>query len=354
MHARTAQDRHPRVSVLLPVRDAGRWLVEAIESVLAQSEASFELLLIDDGSRDTSAAIIDDHARRDPRIRVLATSDGNRGIAPALTLALAQARAPYVARMDADDRMHPRRLEMQLAALDDEPGLFGVSCRTRGFPDHDIRDGMREYLQWQNGLLTCEELARDRFIESPVVHPSMTMRTAILRDTLDGWRETVWAEDWDLFLRVFEAGLRLRRLPEVLLEWRLHAAQATRTDARYSEEALLAARAHFLARHLRRDVSTTRNVWILGAGPVGKHLIKALAREGVGSSGLADVDPRKIGGVVRDGARRWPVVAHSCLRQQVPRPFAISAVSGGAARDRVRAELAGWGWTEGADFVVAA
>lgn len=343
-----------RVSVLLPVRNAEPWLAESIDSVLAQSESCLELIAIDDGSSDASAAILDEYARRDRRVRVLSTSEGRRGIVEALNLALAAARAPYVARMDADDRMHPQRLAMQVAALDDDPELFGVCCRTRAFPEAALRDGMRAYLDWQNGLVASDELARDRFIESPILHPSVTLRSGLLRERLGGWRDAGWPEDWDLFLRAFEDGLRVCRLPEALLEWRLHAAQSTRTDRRYSEAALLAARAHFLARHLRRALGDGRVLWILGAGPVGKSLVKALAGEAIEVAGLVEVDPRKIGGVVRDGARRWPVVAHAGLREKQPRPFAISAVAGAAARARVRAELAGWGWSEGADFVVAA
>jgi len=93
---------------------------------------------------------------------------------------------------------------------------------------------------------------------------------------------------------------------------------------------------------------------VLGAGPVGKSLIKGLARHGIVAHGLADVDPRKIGGVVRGAGHRWRVVAHPALRTMTPRPFAVSAVAGAAARARVRAELNGWAWSEGADFVVAA
>ncbi len=343
-----------RVSVLLPVRDAEQWLAEAVESVLAQSERSLELIAVEDGGKDDCAAMLRDYARRDRRVRVLATQSDDHGIVAALNMALAAARAPYVARMDADDRMHPSRLAMQIAALDGDPALFGVACRTSAFPDEDLRDGMREYLAWQNGLVAPEELARDRFIESPVVHPSVTMRTEVLRERLGGWRDRGWPEDWDLFLRAFESGLRLRRLTEPLFEWRQHAAQATRNDLRYSEAALLAARAHFLARHLRREVGDRRPLWILGAGPVGKHLVKALAREGIEIAGLADVDPRKIGGVVRDGSRSWPVMKHSELNGMLPRPFAVSAVAGGAARCRIRGEMARWGWSESTDFVVAA
>jgi glycosyltransferase involved in cell wall biosynthesis len=343
-----------RISVAMPVRDAGVWVGEALASVLRQTETSFEVLAVDDGSSDGSRGILEEFARRDSRVRILETSPAARGIVAALNLALAAARAPYLARMDADDRMHPERLARQAAALDADPTLFGVTSRSAAFPAEELRDGMRAYLDWQNGLLTPADLARDRFIESPLLHPSVMFCVQPLRDNLSGWRDLGRPEDWDLFLRVFEADLRIARLPELLLEWRLHARQSTRTHPRYSEESLLALRAHFLARHLAPVVAGGRPIWILGAGPVGKALVKALAVEGVVAEGLADVDPRKIGGVVRGAGRHWPVVAHETLRPITPRPFAVSAVAGAVARGRVRTELGRWGWSEGADFVVAA
>lgn len=344
----------PRLSVALPVRNAGPWLRECLDSVLAQTESRFELLAVDDGSTDASPAILADYAQRDARIQLFETTADRRGIVPALNVALAEARAPYLARMDADDRMHPERLARQADALDADASLFGVTCRATAFPVDEVRDGMRAYVDWQNSLETPEQVARDRFIESPVLHPSVTLRTDVVRGRLGGWQDNGWPEDWDFFLRAFDQGLRIARLPDVLVEWRLHAQQLTRTHARYSEDALLEARSTYLARHLQAVGTQDRAIWVLGAGPVGKALIKALSRCGVVAHGLADVDPRKIGGVVRGEGRRWRVVAHPVLRTMEPRPFAVSAVSGAPARARVRAELEAWGWSEGEDFVVAA
>jgi len=344
----------PRLSIALPVRDAAPWLDECLDSVLAQSESRFEVLAVDDGSTDASRAILERRARGDSRIRVLETAARQRGIVAALNLALGQARAPYLARMDADDRMHPQRLALQAGALDADPTLFGVSSRAAAFPDRDLTDGMRSYIEWQNSLLTPEEIARDRFIESPVLHPTVTLRTDLVRQRLGGWRDVAWPEDWDFFARAFESGLAIARLADVLLNWRVHPLQATRTQDRYSAEALLEARARFLAGHLASLQMEDRSLWMLGAGPVGKALIKALARHGIVAHGLADVDPRKIGGVVRGGGHRWHVVGHHGLRTMSPRPYAVSAVSGSPARARVRCELAAWGWSEMEDFVVAA
>jgi hypothetical protein len=344
----------PRISIVLPVRDAEPWLGDCLESLRAQTEQGFELLAVDDGSRDRSRTMLDAFARGDSRVRVLETTDGSRGLVAALNLGLAEASAPYLARMDADDRMHPDRLRLQANALDEDDALFGVSCRARPFPADAVTDGMRTYVEWQNDLQSPEEIASERFVESPVLHPSVMLRTALVREALGGWREHGRAEDWDFFLRAFEAGLRIGRVPDILLDWRQHPLQLTRRDARYSADALLDLRAEFLARHLAPIAASGRTLWVLGAGPVGKDLVKALSRHGVVADGIVDVDARKIGGIVRGEGNRWRVIAHTALLAMTPRPFAVSAVSGRPARGRVRAELARFGWVEGDDFVVAA
>jgi len=340
----------------MPVRDASRWLGQCLDSIDGQSEPDWELIAVDDGSRDDSRAILDTRARRDARIHVSSTPPGQHGLVCALNAGLALAGSLLLARMDADDVADPRRLERQCAALDADASLFATACKVEPFPDSELGDGMRRYVEWQNGLLAPDEIARDRFVESPVLHPSTTMRTAVLRESLGGWRDTGWPEDWDLFLRALAAGLRIGRVNEVLLAWRLHAFQATRVDPRYGEDRLMACRVHHLAGALReRSVgSLGRPLWILGAGPVGKSLCKSLALEGVEASGLVDVDPRKIGGRVRDGARTWPVVSMDALFAASPRPYAISAVGRPGGRADVRGLLAERGWTELEDYLVAA
>jgi len=343
-----------RISIALPVRDGDPWLGECLASVLAQTEPDFELLAVDDGSRDDSRRMLDEAASRDARIRVLETSEDSRGIVHALNLALSQCRSPLVARMDADDRMLPTRLARQAAALDGDDSIFAVTSLARAFPDEDVTDGMRAYVDWQNGLRTPEQIHAERFVESPLLHPSVMMRTDTVRGVLGGWRDMGWPEDWDFFLRAFGEGLRVARVSEVLVEWRQHAGQLTRRDVRYSSDALLELRATFLAAHLQPIAATDRAIFVLGAGPVGKALVKALARQGIVANGIVDVDPRKIGGVVRGAGHRWRVVAHTSLEAMRPRPYAVSAVSGVVARARVREELTRWGWNEAEDFVVAA
>lgn len=344
---------HPKVSVLMPVRDGAEWLAEAIESVRVQTLEDWEILAVDDGSTDATREILDGYRRRDGRVRVFATTASERGLVAALNRGLVEVSSDYVARMDADDVALPERLAAQVQALDADCSLAAVACRVEGFPEDALGEGMQRYIAWQNALLTPEDLARDRFVESPVVAPSLTIRAEFLRDTLGGWRERGWPEDWDLVLRAFEAGGRIARLPRALHRWRQHERQTTHNDPRYGADRLLRARAHYLARFLLQTAES-RAIWVIGAGPVGKTLAEALHREGLTVAGFAEIDPRKIGNRVHRAGQWWPVIAMDELHTVRASSYAVAAVGRPGARDRIRAAMAEAGWVEVRDFVAAA
>lgn len=343
----------PKVSVLMPVRDAAEWLAEAIDSVRAQTLEDWELVAIDDGSTDATREILDEYRRRDTRVRVFATTASERGLVAALNRGLVEVSGAYVARMDADDVALPERFAAQAEALDAETSLAAVACRVEGFPDDALGEGMQRYIAWQNELLTPEDLARDRFVESPVVAPSLTVRAEFLRETLGGWREQGWPEDWDLVLRALEAGGRIARVPRLLHRWRQHARQTTHNDPRYGADRLLRARAHYLARFLPK-AAVSRAVWMIGAGPVGKTLAEALHCQGLTVAGFAEIDSRKIGNRVRRAGQSWPVIAMDELHSVRASSYAVAAVGRPGARDRIRAAMAEAGWVEVRDFVAAA
>lgn len=331
----------PLVSVLLPVRDGLPFLEAAIVSLARQTERRYEVVAVDDGSSDGSEAVLDQWAVRDPRVRVLHRRAA--GLVAALNAGLAACRAPLVARLDVDDACHPRRLERQLALLAAAPEIGVVSCLVRCVPRHRIATGFRLFEEWLNGLETHDDIARERFVDAPVVHPSVIVR----RDLLEhhgGWRERGWAEDHDLWLRLLEAGVRFAKVPEVLYFWRDHGDRLTRTDARYSTQRFLDLKAHFLARGpLAGGVRTI--VW--GAGPTGRRLARALAGEGVAVVAFVDIDPRKLARTVR-GA---PVVSPDQLGALLTRgAVVLAAVASRGAREIVRNHLVARGLTEAVDF----
>ena len=210
----TPRPAAPRVTVLLPVHDAERFLPEAVESILAQSFRDFELLAIDDGSRDGSAAIMDAYASRDPRVRVVRLP--HAGLVATLNAGLALARGELIARMDADDVALPKRLERQVERLDRDPGLV---CIGGSYEVIDTRgrqiDAVRRPCDFEPILAAL--LAGD----SAVCHATaMYRRGAVI--AVGSYNDSArLAEDYDLWLRLAEAG-RLENLPEAVLRVRLH------------------------------------------------------------------------------------------------------------------------------------
>ena len=332
----------PRVSVLLPVRDAAATLGPCLESVLGQSLPEIEVIAVDDGSRDGSGSLLEERSRADPRLVVLRTPP--RGLVAALNTALAAARAPLVARMDADDLAHRDRLALQVARLEGDPRVDVLGSRV-GLLGEPVRDGMRAYVEWLNGLLDHETIVRDLFVESPLVHPSVALRAESLRG-LRGWRAFDGPEDYDLWLRAWEAGLRFAKLPETLLHWRDAPGRLTRTDPRYAPERFRALKLEVL---LRGPLAGARPAVVWGAGPIGKGWARALEQAGRAVRAFVEVDPRKIGATIH-GA---PVVpAEGALA--FAGALHLAAVGQPGARERIREQAKRLGILDGRDLVAVA
>ena len=331
----------PLLSVLLPCRNTAATLDEALESIAAQMFREFEIIAVDDGSTDGTAALLEKWATRDNRIRTIFTSP--RGIVSALNTAAEQAQGTLLARMDADDIAAPLRLEHQIEFLDAHTGLAACGTWIRYIPRHLVRGGARRYEQWINSVNSPAEMERDLFIECPIPHPSLVMqRTAFER--VGGYRDMGWPEDYDLILRFWEAGYPFGKVPEVLLEWREHPERLSRTDSRYGEKAFRRCKAHFLGRRI-----AGRAVVVWGAGPVGKAFARAIQNEGHEVVAFVDLDPRKIGQTIH-GA---PVVRPAAIAKYQT-AYVLAAVGSLEAREEIRASLRTAGFREPEDCCAVA
>ncbi|MEZ4464471.1 MAG: glycosyltransferase [bacterium] len=253
-----------------------------------------------------------------------------------LNAGLAATEAPFIARLDADDVLHPDRLALQLAVA--RRGVDVVGTGVRCFPTQQIRGGLRRYEAWQNGLIDHEALALARFVESPLVHPSVLFAAAAVRG-VGGFRDQGWPEDYDLWLRLFEAGARFAKVPKLLTFWREHPRRLTRTAAHCRVEAIRACKVHHL---LRGPLRGAAGVWIAGVGPDGKALGRALVAEGARLAGWLDVHPGRLGQRIHGAlVRRAEDVALA------PGEVVLSAVGGPGGRERVRGLFASLGWIEG-------
>ena len=234
----------PSVSVLMPCYNCSGTIDSALDSIFHQTISDYEIVAVDDGSSDSTLKILQQHSTNDNRLKIIPID--HTGIVGALNHGLEHCSAPYIARMDSDDIAHPERLEMQVSFLNENPQIGLVSCRVEGFPAQDVREGFQVYLDWLNGLLSDEEIKTQIFIESPLPHPSVLFRAGIIQE-VGSYLDHGWPEDYDLWLRMYNAGVKFTKLPEVLLRWREYPDRLTRTDSRYSLENFLRAKAHYLA-----------------------------------------------------------------------------------------------------------
>ena len=328
------------ISVLLPARNAEGTVEAAVEGVLRQRSAPpFEVVCVDDTSSDGTGGVLDRMARSDRRVRVV-RGEG-RGLVAALQLGLSRCRGELIARMDADDLVHPDRLRLQAEMLARDASLGAVGSLVRCFPG-PLAPGLARLEAWLDSVITPEECESARFIEAPLVHPSTTFRREAL-EAVGGWRDAGWAEDWDLLLRLSAGGWRMAKIPRVLLSWRDSPGRLTRTGRAYAPERMIELRAEHLASGPLRG--RPFDVW--GAGPTGKRLARALEARGVRPRRFWDVDSRKR---MARGARVVPAAELS----SPDGGLILCAVGAAGAREEIRAGLLTRGFQEGRDFLFAA
>lgn len=339
-------NRIPRISIVLPARNAAGTLPAALGSIRAQTFVAWELVAVDDGSTDETHRILSSAARADARIRVLSLRPV--GIVAALRGGCEAARGEFIARMDADDLMLPERLQRQADFLARHPRIGVVSCRVRYGGDRASQAGYAAYVDWTNALLTPEDMALRRFVESPVAHPSVLFRRELLAQH-GGYAEGDFPEDYELWLRWMDAGVRFGKVNAELLVWNDLPARLSRTDARYRTEAFYRTKSLYLARWLKRHVAADRAFWLWGAGRVTRRRFLALEADGIRFVGFIDIDANKLGRA-RDG--RW-VVRPNALPDPA-RAFILVGVAKRGARELITAELRRLGRQEGRDFLLVA
>jgi glycosyltransferase involved in cell wall biosynthesis len=329
----------PLVSVIMPVRDGGAYLAEAVDSILGQSMGDLELIVIDDHSGDGA---IERLPGDEARLRL--TKNPGRGIVSALNEGISRAEGTFVARMDADDVSLPGRLEAQLDYFENNPELSLCGACVEIFSDGPVRGGNRRYEAWLNSVRDPGEVHKALFIESPIPHPTAMIRRDALRQ-LGGYRDRGWPEDYDLFLRADGAGQAMGKPDGILLRWRDHGRRLTRLDPTYDLARFQDAKAHFLV----RDRLCGRPVLIWGAGKSGRQMHDALRRAGAEVAAFVDVHPRRIGGVKRE-LPVWPIerAANWC------QGMILVAVGAPGARQEIGSWLERRGRSEGIDYLFVA
>jgi glycosyltransferase involved in cell wall biosynthesis len=212
---------YPLVSVLLPVYNSEKYIHNAIQSVLNQTFKNFELIVLNDGSSDSSLEIAEHYADTDKRVRVY--SHENRGICRTLQKGVNLALGKYTARMDADDIALPQRFEQQVQYLENNPSCVVLGTGTIVIDPQDNLLYAVEVTQGHEAIL----LELLQWKGSRICHPTVMMRTDAVR-AVGGYVQEYHWEDIDLFLKLAKVG-QLENLPQKLLKHRLHLSSITHT-----------------------------------------------------------------------------------------------------------------------------
>src|SRR5258705_10086765 len=205
---------NPLISVVMPVRNALPFLNESIRSILEQTLTDFEFVVLDDASTDGSAELLREWSRRDRRIH-LYESKQQLGLSGSSNAVVLKARAPIVARMDADDIAHPERLRRQWSIIEGRPdvAVIGTLCNGIDASGREVRPRDRWRLVRRSGYI-------------PFPHGSAMFRREVF-DKVGGYDKAAeGGEDQDLFSRMATCG-RVLTLPDVLYSYRYHSSNAT-------------------------------------------------------------------------------------------------------------------------------
>jgi glycosyltransferase involved in cell wall biosynthesis len=230
---------HPKLSVIMAVRNGERYIERAIGSILSQSFGDFEFIIINDASTDATEAICRGHAADDERIGIL-TNEVNLGLAASLNRGLRESRGAYIARMDADDSSRSNRFKRQLAFLEQHPAI-GI-CGTAICCHFGRRRVVRRFYN------DHERLAAQLLFQAGFSHPTVMIRREVFKDMGFWYNDNfLTTQDYELWSRIV-GPIRAANLSDVLLDYYSHEGQAT--TAKYEQMLAMCSNVH--ARLVRR------------------------------------------------------------------------------------------------------
>ncbi len=326
--------------MILPFYNAGNTLDRAIRSILTQEMEDFELILIDNGSTDNSLSIAEAFCAEDTRLRL--TTEAQRGVVHASNTGAGLARGGYIARMDADDEALPEKLKLQAKYLDEHPDCDAVAGLAEHVSHSSQTTGFSRFVAWSNAIRSDEEIFHNRFIELPVINPTLMWR----RQTAEAhglYQSGDFPEDYEMILRWLDEGVKIVKIPEVVLKWYDSDTRLTRTDDTYSDKAFYRIKSRYLAKWLQQHNPFHPSVAVWGASRISRRRVKLLEQHGINV--CCFIDTKKSRQIVKE------VIYYQDL-PEAGSLFILSYIRQMDNRDRIRKFLSNKGYQEGKNFLM--
>jgi len=324
------------ISIILPFYNAALTLQSSVESILKQTFQQFELILVDNASTDTSSFIATRLSETDSRIKLI--YEPKQGVVFAHNRGLKEAKYNFIARMDADDIALPTKLEKQISFLQNHSEIDVVATQVGG---QNLEGGFREYIEWQNSQCSPEEISLSRFTESPIANPTILFRRSVI-ERLGSYREGDFPEDYELFLRYLNNGVRIAKIAEVLLLWNDSSSRLTRIDTRYSQDAFYRTKTQYLLPWLKLHTPLYPKIVVWGSGEKSRKRAALLKTAGIEIQFYIDIN-----------CKQKKDCVHYTEIENAGQYFIVSYVSNWGARMKIKNYLLSKFYVEGKDFILA-
>lgn len=278
------------ISIILPFYNAEKTLKRALNSISNQTFNNFECILINNNSIDESVEIASKYCDDDPRFLLI--NEEKQGVVHAFNRGLYIAKGKYIARMDADDWSYPDRLLKQFTFLENhnEYGVVaGIADYIRHKPD---TEGFARYVNWSNYIMDFKDILLKRFIESPIINPTVMWRKEV-SDHHGSYENGDFPEDYELWLRWLEKGVKFYKLPDKVIKWYDSAYRLTRVDDRYSDEAFFTIKTKYLVKWLKKHNPFYPDVVVWGASKISRKRAKLLENHGIRIHGYIDISKKR-------------------------------------------------------------
>ena len=333
-------------SIVLPYRNSVRTLERCLLSIIGQTFRNWELIAVNDCSKDNSLQVLESFQKIDNRIKSF--NSPGKGIVDALNFGISSAKSEIIIRMDSDDEMQPDRIKEQVEFLNANSSVGLISSRvlykadnTKGFNGK----GYSLYVDWINQILSHNEIKLHRFEESPFAHPSVTFRRNLIHK-YGAYKEGNFPEDYELWLRWLSNGVKMEKLRSNLLIWYDSPQRLSRIGTCYSEDAFHQVKAAYLSKWLKEQNLLKKKISGWGLGKVAKKQINHLQSQHINFSRFYEVDPAKVGNFYQGS----PIFSFNEISLD-PEEFILVLTGSPGAKEKIHKFLTGKSLYLGADYL---
>ncbi len=234
--------------------------------------------MIDNNSTDKSNSIAKEWADKDSRFVI--TTEEKQGVTFASNKGFNIASGKYIARMDADDVAYRTRLKSQIDFLDIHPNYGAVAGLVEYIPHSKYTDGFKRYVNWSNSIITYDDLLKKQFVEMPLINPTAMWRKEV-GSKLGMYRNGGFPEDYEMWLRWLSKGIKIAKIPEIVLKWYDSEKRLTRTNPIYSYESFFKIKTKYLSTWMKKNNPFHPNVVVWGASKNSRKRAKPLFDNGI-------------------------------------------------------------------------